>query len=104
MIDFLKVAIKAGFGLAAIAAAIFWSIHEGFIQADLFSQMSSDQTLVAFKWSTGIAGLLLLVSILLSFSSKPTGKTITADNGGVAVDNSGFLNKFNLFKKNKGDR
>lgn len=104
MIDFLKVAVKAGFGLAAIAAATFWSIYEGFIQANLFSQMSAEQTLAAFKWSSGIAGLLLLVAIFLSFSSKPTGKTITSDNGGVSVDNSGILNKFNLFKKNKGGK
>jgi len=104
MIDFLKVAVKAGFGLAAIAAATFWSIHEGFIQANLFSQMSAEQTLAAFKWSSGIAGLLLLVTIFLSFSSKSTGKTITSDNGGISVDNSGFLNKFNIFKKNKGDK
>lgn len=104
MIDFLKVAVKAGFGLAAIAAMIFLSIHEGFIQANIFSQMSPEQTLKAFKWSSGIAGLLLLVAIFLSYSSKSTGKTITSDNGGVSVDNSGFLNTFRIFKKNKGNK
>ena len=49
MINFLEGAVKAGFGLAAIAAAIFWSVHEGFFQENIFSQMNPEQTLTAFK-------------------------------------------------------
>lgn len=104
MIKFLTGTVKAGFSLAAIAAAIFWSVHEGFLQANVFSQMTPEQTFTAFIWSSGIAGVLLLVAIVLSFATKSSGKTITADNGGIAIDNSGFLNFFKFFKKNSDDK
>ncbi|TOE68988.1 hypothetical protein CGJ37_23705 [Vibrio parahaemolyticus] len=102
MLQFLTSAAKAGFSLAAIAAAVFWSLHEGFIQANVFSQMTSDQTYNAFIWSSGIAGLLFLVAILLSSGSNG-GKTISADNGGTAIDNSGFLNRFKFLDRKSKD-
>lgn len=99
MINFLSGTVKAGFGLAAIAAAIFWSVHQGYLQANIFSQMNSDQTFRAFIWSSGIAGGLLFFAILISSFTKTSGKTITADNGGIAIDNSGLLNFFKFFRK-----
>jgi hypothetical protein len=104
MLKFLTGTVKAGFGLAAIAAAVFWSVHEGFIQANIFTEMSQEQTFKAFIWSTGIAGFLLFVAILLSSAAKSNGKTITADNGGIAIDNSGFLNFIKFFKKNSDEK
>jgi len=106
MIKFLTMALKAGFGLAAIAAAVFWSVHREFIQSNTFDKMTSEQVFLAFLWSSGISGVLLLFTILLSSSSKASqGETITADNGGTAVDNSGFMNRFSIQKnqKNKED-
>ena len=104
MINFLAGAVKAGFGLAAIAAAIFWSVHEGFLKANIFSQMTPEHTFAAFIWSSGIAGILLFVAIILSFTTKSSGKTISADNSGVAIDNSGFLNIFKFLKKNSDNK
>ena len=83
--------------MAAISAAIFWSVHEGFVQASVFAQMTPEQTYNAFIWSIGVAGIALILAIVLSAGNKSTGKTITADNGGYAIDNSGFFNKFKLF-------
>jgi hypothetical protein len=104
MIKFLTLAFKAGFGLAAIAAAVFWSIHKEFIQSNMFEQMTSEQIFMAFLWSTGISGVLLFFTILLSFSSKPShSKSITASYGGFATDNSGILNRFSFRKKKKGE-
>ncbi|WP_042150202.1 MULTISPECIES: hypothetical protein [unclassified Pseudoalteromonas] len=103
MLNFLSSAVKAGFGLAAISAAIFWSVHEGFVQASIFAQMTPEQTYNAFIWSIGVAGLALILAIVLSAGNKSVGKTITADNGGYAIDNSGFLNKFKLFDR-KGEK
>ncbi|EOD9425629.1 hypothetical protein ACJ5M7_001959 [Vibrio harveyi] len=103
MLQFLTSAIKAGFTLAAITAAVFWSLHQGFIQANVFSQMTPDQTYNAFIWSSGIAGFLFLVAILLSAGQKNSGKTISADNGGTAIDNSGFLNRFNFLDRKSKD-
>lgn len=100
MLNFLSTAVKAGFGLAAISAAIFWTVHQGFIQANIFSQMTAEQTFSAFIWSSSIAGGMLLVAILLSAGSNSKGKSITADNRGIAIDNSGFLNFIKIFKKN----
>lgn len=104
MLSFLSGAAKAGFGLAAISAAIFWSLHQEFIQANIFSKLTPEQTLKAFMWSSGIAGILLLVAIVLSAGSKSNGKTITAENGGVAIDNAGFLNYFSFFKDKPDDK
>lgn len=98
MLNFLSGTVKAGFGLASISAALFWTVHEGFIKAEVFSAMTPEQTFLAFIWSSGIAGVLLLFSILLS-AAKVNGKSISADNGGIAIDNSGFFNVFKLFKK-----
>ena len=53
MLKFLSGTVKAGFGLAAIAAAVFWSVHQGFIQANAFSAMTPEQTFKAFIWSSG---------------------------------------------------
>ncbi|MFS1863152.1 hypothetical protein BCU54_018915 [Vibrio lentus] len=103
MLQFLTSTAKAGFTLAAIAAAVFWSLHEGFIQAKIFSQMTSDQTYNAFIWSSSIAGFLLFVAILLSTGSKNSGKTISADNGGTAIDNSGFLTRFKFLERKSKD-
>ncbi len=106
MIKFLTTALQAGFGLAAIAAAVFWSVHKEFIQSNIFEKMTSEQVFLAFLWSSGISGVLLLFAILLSSSSKVSqAKTITADNEGTAVDNSGFMNRFSIRKsqKNKED-
>lgn len=107
MIKFLTAALQAGFGLAAIGAAVFWSVHKEFIQSNIFEKMTPEQAFLAFLWASGISGVLLLFAILLSSSSKASqGKTITADNEGTAVDNSGFMNRFNIRKreKNKGDQ
>jgi hypothetical protein len=104
MLKFLAGTVKAGFGLAAISAAIFWSVHQGFLQANVFSAMTSEQTFKAFIWSSGIAGLLLFVAILLSAVTKSNGKSITADNGGIAIDNSGFFNIFKFFKNKSDDK
>ena len=102
MIKFLITALKAGFGLAAIAAAVFWSIHKEFIQSNIFEKMTTEQAFLAFLWSSGISGVLLLFAIILSSPSKASqGKTITADNGGTAVDNSGFMNRFSIRKSKK---
>lgn len=102
MLSFLSGTVKAGFGLAAISAAIFLSVHQGFLQANVFSTMTPEQTFIAFIWSSGLAGVLLLVAILLSTVTKSNGKSITADNGGIAIDNSGLLNVFK-FLRNKPD-
>lgn len=104
MLKFLSGTVKAGFGLAAISAAVFWSVHQGFIQANAFSAMTPEQTFKAFIWSSGIAGVLLLVAILLSSATKSNGKSITADNGGIAIDNSGFLNFFKFFRNKSDDK
>jgi hypothetical protein len=104
MLKFLAETVKAGFGLAAISAAIFWSVHQGFLQANVFSAMTSEQTFKAFIWSSGIAGILLFVAILLSAATKSNGKSITADNGGVAIDNSGFFNIFKFFRNKSDDK
>jgi hypothetical protein len=104
MINFLAGTVRAGFGLAAISAAMCWSVHEGFLQANVFSRMNPEQTFIAFLWSTGIAGILLLVAIILSSTTTSSGKTINADNGGIAIDNSGLLNFFRFFKKNSDDK
>lgn len=104
MLNFLTTTSKAGFTLASITAALFWSLHNNFIEAKLFSQMTPEQTYNAFIWSSGIAGFLLLIAILLSTGSNNSGKTISADNGATAIDNSGFLNRFNfLNRKSKDD-
>lgn len=102
MLGFLSFAVKAGFGLAAISAAIFLSVHQGFFKANVFSVMTPEQTFKAFIWSSGLAAILLFFSILLSAATKSNAKTITADNGGIAIDNSGLLNFFKIFR-NKPD-
>lgn len=104
MLKFLTGTAKAGFGLASIAAAIFWSVHQGFLQAKVFSKMTPEQTYNSFIWCSGIAGILLLVAIFLSAGKAESGKKITADNGGTAIDNSGFLNSFRFSKDKPEDK
>ncbi|MFQ1876031.1 hypothetical protein [Aeromonas veronii] len=104
MLNFLAGTAKAGFGLASITAAVFWSVQQGFIKANIFSTMTQDQTYKAFIWSSGIAGVLLFVAMLLSAVTKSNGKSIIAETGGIAIDNSGFLNFFKLFRNKSDDK
>ncbi len=104
MLKFLAGTVKAGFGLAAISAAVFWSVHEGFVKAKIFNKMTPEQTFDAFIWSSSLAGGLLFIAIVLSSATKSNGKTITADNGGIAIDNSGFLNFIKFFRKKTDEK
>lgn len=104
MLNFLAGTVRAGFGLAAIAAAIFWSVHQGFLQANIFSAMTPEQTYKSFIWSIVIAGALLFFAIFLSAAVKSNGKSISADNNSIAIDNSGFRNYFKFFRKKPDDK
>lgn len=102
MLKFLSLSFKAGFGLTAITAAILWAVHEGFLKAKVFSVMTPEQTFNAFIWSTGLSAALLFFSLILSAVTNQSAKSIKAETGGIAIDNSGCLNFFK-FLKDKSD-
>jgi len=99
MIKFLSGTVKAGFGLVSITAALLWSHMKGFINAKIFTTMTQEQTYSAFIFTVASSIVLLIVAILITSQEKKQGKTISSDNGGISVDNSGFLNRFQIFRK-----
>jgi hypothetical protein len=99
VLKFLSRAMSFGAVLAAIPAALFYSVHKAFIQADIFSQLTSEQIYSIFLWSTGVIAVCLALGMFFSMIGKSsTGKTITADNGGIAIDASGNKNSINISK------
>lgn len=100
MFSFLKMALKAGFGLAAIGAALFFSIHKEWMKLDVFSQLTPEQTYNFFIYnSIAVFCSFVFLLIIHAASNRREGRTVSASHDSVAVSSSGKNNKITINKR-----
>lgn len=105
MIEFLSKTIKSGAVLAAISAAIFYSLYSEILHVSILESLSQDQLFSFLIISLVIFGVLMLVGLILSSKKTPPPtspkKHLESHNNSITVDNSGLCNSLNIFKKKK---
>lgn len=109
MFDLLKNSLKTGCGLAALATALFFSIHMEWLKSGLFSQLSQEQTFSFLIYSLIMTGVAFLFLVLIHYRMKGRERLTEhsdrssiayAEKDSVAVSNTGKGNvSVNVGKK-----
>ncbi|PKG55240.1 hypothetical protein [Shewanella sp. GutDb-MelDb] len=90
MLNLLSTSLKAGFGLTAIATALFYSMHQEWFSLGIFSDLTAQQTYNAFLYSLAATFVAFVLLLIVHVSSKNSpSRTTRATGNSVAVDSSG---------------
>jgi len=99
MLSFFTITSRLGAVCASIGAALFWSVHKGWLEVGVFSKMTSEQTFQAFIWSISGAFILAIIGfVVYVLEKRKPEKYITASDHSIAIDNSGKDNSINIKK------
>ena len=99
MLSFFTATSKLGAVFASIGAALFWFVYNGWLELEVFSKMTPEQTFQAFIWSISCAFILAIIGFFVHVLEKrKPEKNITASDHSIAIDNSGKDNSINIKK------
>ncbi|MFQ2290600.1 hypothetical protein ACK323_03665 [Aeromonas enteropelogenes] len=88
-----NILLKIGAGLAGVAAFVFCSIYNQWLQLNIFSSMNAEQTFYSFIISLALLFLFSMSLIVLHYrENSKIGNSAIANSGGVAVNNTGSGN------------
>lgn len=93
MLGIVKFAMKAGCGLAGLAAAIMYSLYKEWMKSDLIKNLTPDQCFTLSLVSLAVFFLCFVIFVIAHLASNKAGSiTATARNNSVAVVTTGSGN------------
>lgn len=93
MLGIVKFAMKAGCGLAGLAAAIMFSLYKEWIKSDLIKNLTPDQCFTLSLVSLAVFFLCFLIFIIAHLTSNKAGSiTAIARQNSVSVVTTGSGN------------